>query len=99
MTSVIKLAFAIIFVNVLKFSLSAGITFANSSDPDQAQQNVRPNLDTHGISVIFLKMVILKKILQMAQNHKFIQHLTLKALIMTAADYKFCDIFPNFRKK
>ena len=25
--------------------------------------------------------------------------LTLKALITTAADDKFCDIFPNFRKK
>ena len=26
-------------------------------------------------------------------------HLTLKAPITTAADDKFCEIFPNFRKK
>ena len=37
MSSVIKLAFIIILVNVLKFSLSAEITCANSLDPDQAQ--------------------------------------------------------------
>ena len=28
-----------------------------------------------------------------------VANLTLKAPIMTAADNKFCDIFPNFRQK
>ena len=33
------------------------------------------------------------------REHLIDKQLTLKAPITTAADYKFCDIFPNFRQK
>ena len=51
------------------------ITFANSLDPDQAQQNVGPDLDPNCLTLwwyswkIFLKKLIFKKNLQMTKKH------------------------------
>ena len=70
MSSVIKLAFIIILVNVLKFSLSAEITFANSLDPNQTQSR-----HSHCISETIFENVNFENNSAEDKNHKFIQHL------------------------
>ena len=48
--------------------------------------------------IVFLKWIFEKKLIFKKVGRQQ-WSLTLKAPIMTAADDKFCDIFPNFRKK
>ena len=75
---------------------------------DQAPQSVGPSLDPNGwplywnLSKNFLKILILKKISRrhfLGKNYPACSELTHKAAITTAADNKFCDIFPSFRQK
>ena len=52
------------------------MTFANSSDPDQAWQNVRPDLDPYCLTLIdswrtFLKKVDFENIEQTTKNMQF----------------------------
>ena len=61
-------------------------------------------ISSHGKSLwriwhILLGLHCLLKYLFMVSKMKRANTLTLKVPITTAADNKFCDIFPNFQKK
>ena len=84
------------------------ITFANSMNPDQARQNVLPDLCPNCLTLwlyswknISKKLILKKKSADNKKawkNYPACKAVTLKAPITTAADDKFWDIFPNFRK-
>ena len=79
---------------------------AYNLDPDQARKFVPPDLDPICLTLRWYSWTILekgdfKKKTADDKAWKISQEaeLALKAPIKTAADYKFCDIFPNFRQK
>ena len=79
------------------------ITFANSLDPDQAQQNAWPDMDPNCLTLmvflkIFQKCWFWKKIsrLQKKKHAKIPSSQRVKTPFMTAAGNKICDIFYDF---
>ena len=80
----------IFFQNLLlKKSFRNTIRVTNGLDPDQDRPYVGPDLGPN-----CLQSLSAEDKLQLAKYE-----LTLKVPNMTAADDKFCDIFPNFQRK
>ena len=76
-----------------------------ASSLDSGRQYFRSDLDPNYLIFLedFDEKVNFKKNQQTAtkimKNVPSMQKITLKAPITTAADDKYCDFFPNFRKK
>ena len=80
------------------------IRVSNSLYPDQHRQNVGPDLGLKQFAKVisrrqksWLGRQDLKGIRQYSQFRML--PLTLEATITTATDDKFCDLFPNLKKK
>ena len=69
---------------------------SNGLDADQDQQSVGPDLGPNCLQRLSADKLKIYKVNILFVNREGTNKLTLKAPITTAADDKFCDIFPYF---